>query len=96
MYCVTGNTKLQKWSLSSIRRAGLCEDHFPKDSFTNSAKKSLKRSAISIPFTETSNINIENNEEEQMEQEQANIQEAHLMKRLPHLYLMIILQLKNI
>jgi len=67
-----GNTKLEKWSASSLRHAGLCEDHFSEESFTNT--KGLKRNAvpisynlnvsnednISIPFE--SYINVDNNE----------------------------------
>lgn len=56
---IIGNTELEKWSASSLRRAGLCEDHFPQDSFTNSAIKGLKRDAVPIPF-ECHNINVSN------------------------------------
>jgi len=77
----TGNTKLEKWSPSSIRRAGLCEDHFPEDCFT--ATKSLKRNAVPIPFDEViasdKNIQNDNNKEEQREQ-----REIIQMEQVPH------------
>jgi hypothetical protein len=52
-YCIgmVGNTNLQKWSFSTLRRAGLCEDHFTPDSFNpKSVNKGLKRNAVPIPF----------------------------------------------
>lgn len=53
----TGNTKLEKLSTSTLRRAGLCEDHFPEESFTFT--RGLKRDAVPIPF-ESHNINVSN------------------------------------
>jgi len=45
-----GNTNLEKWSPTALRRAGLCEDHFFLHSFkTTSDKKALKRNAVPIP-----------------------------------------------
>lgn len=46
---VSGNTQLEKWSTNSIRRAGLCADHFTENSFKGEGKKLLKRS-VPIPF----------------------------------------------
>jgi len=80
----TGNTKLEKWSPSSIRRAGLCEDHFPEDSFT--ATKSLKRNAVPIPFNQVtaSNKNIQNDENKEEQREQKEQREIIQMKQVPH------------
>lgn len=47
---VVGNTSLEKWSPSSLRRAGLCEDHFSEDDFVTGKEKRLKRKAIPTPF----------------------------------------------
>jgi len=46
-----GNTNLKTWSSTSLRRAGLCEDHFSLDSFNpKSVTKRLKIDAVPIPF----------------------------------------------
>jgi len=46
-----GNTNLKTWSSTSLRRAGLCEDHFTSDSFNpKSVTKRLKTDAVPIPF----------------------------------------------
>jgi hypothetical protein len=59
---VIGNNKLENWSATSIRCAGLCEDHFPQESFTNSATRRLKRDAVPIPFEYHLNVsNYDNN-----------------------------------
>lgn len=66
-----GNTKLEKWSPSSVRRAGLCEDHFHEDCFTNTAKKDLKRKSVPIPFNEiVFNKNAQNESREIIRAEQ--------------------------
>jgi len=40
----------------------LCEDHFPQESFTNSATRRLKRDAVPIPFEYYLNVsNYDNN-----------------------------------
>jgi len=36
---VAGNMNLKKWSVNSIRRAGLCADHFNISSFKEEDKK---------------------------------------------------------
>jgi len=41
---------LEKWSATSLRRAGLCADHFHPISFTRKDKKRLKRDAVPIKF----------------------------------------------
>jgi len=41
---------LEKWSATSLRRAGLCADHFHPNSFMEKNKKKLKRDAIPIKF----------------------------------------------
>lgn len=41
---------MEKWSAASLRRAGLCADHFSPSSFKGEDKKKLKRDAISIKF----------------------------------------------
>jgi len=46
-----GNTKLEKWSASTLRRAGLCADHFDITCFKGEGKKVLKRDAVPIRFT---------------------------------------------
>jgi len=48
-----GNTKLEKWSASTLRRAGLCADHFNITSFKGEDKKVLKRDAVPIRFDVT-------------------------------------------
>lgn len=47
---VVGNAKLEKWSANSLRRAGLCQEHFTADSFLNESCKRLKRNALPIPY----------------------------------------------
>jgi len=42
-------------SVNSIRRAGLCADHFNISSFKEDKKK-LKRDAVPIPFTDSNNL----------------------------------------
>ncbi|KYN10027.1 hypothetical protein ALC57_17842, partial [Trachymyrmex cornetzi] len=44
------NTNLKNWSPSSLRRAGVCEDHFTPESFANITTKKLKRDALPIPY----------------------------------------------
>ncbi|KYN18887.1 hypothetical protein ALC57_08793, partial [Trachymyrmex cornetzi] len=45
------NTSLEKWSPSSLRRTGLCEDHFTPESFNSkSVRKALKRNAVPIAY----------------------------------------------
>jgi len=41
---------LEKWSATSLRRAGLCADHFHPNSFMGKNKKKLKRDTIPIKF----------------------------------------------
>jgi len=46
-----GNTNLETWSSTSLRRAGLCKDHFTSNSFNpKSVTKRLKIDAVPIPF----------------------------------------------
>jgi len=46
-----GNINLKTWSSTSLRRAGLCEDHFTSDPFNpKSVTKRLKIDAVPIPF----------------------------------------------
>ena len=47
---VSGNIALEKWSATSIRRAGVCADHFSEDCFKGQSKKSLKRGSVPLPF----------------------------------------------
>jgi len=47
------NTKLEKWSTSTLRRAGLCADHFDITSFKGENKKVLKRYAVPFRFDVT-------------------------------------------
>ena len=50
-HSIVGNASLEKWSRTSLRRAGLCEDHFTTDSFNpNSNIKGLKKNAVPVPF----------------------------------------------
>ncbi|KMQ91814.1 transposable element p transposase [Lasius niger] len=63
---VTGNTQLEKWSASSIRRAGLCADHFSENSFKGEDKKSLKRGSVPLPFRNIASPN-KSNEDTDME-----------------------------
>lgn len=49
---ISGNMKLTKWTASSLRRAGLCADHFSLSSFTGEDKKKLKRNAIPVRFND--------------------------------------------
>lgn len=65
---VTGNTKLKKLSSSTIRKLGLCEDHFFTSSFVNAKKERLRRDAVPIPYENAGssaseeNIEIQNGE----------------------------------
>jgi len=63
---VLGNTQLEKWSTSSIRRAGLCVDHFTENSFKGEGKKLLKRGLVPIPFKNII-LSKENNKDVDME-----------------------------
>lgn len=58
---------MEKWSSNSLRRAGLCEDHFSQEAFTNN--KGLKRTAVPIPFNEDNELN--NERKKIMKKEQA-------------------------
>jgi len=69
---LVGNTKLEKWSASSLRRAGLCEDHFSEESFTNT--RGLKRNAMPIPF-KSCNMNVSNEDNTSIPFESYNINE---------------------
>lgn len=47
----SGNTNLEKWSPTTLRRAGLCEEHFTPNAFNpKSVNKGLKRDAVPIAF----------------------------------------------
>lgn len=47
----SGNRNLETWSATTVRRAGLCENHFTPESFNpKSARKALKRDALPIPY----------------------------------------------
>jgi hypothetical protein len=63
---ISGNTHLEKWAASSIRRAGLCADHFSKNSFRGEGKKLLKRGSIPLPFRNIASPK-ENNQDTNME-----------------------------
>jgi len=41
---------LEKWSATSLRRDGLCADHFHQISFVGKDKRRLKRDAVPIKF----------------------------------------------
>lgn len=45
-----GNPRMLYWSPATIRRAGLCGDHFTDESFFNSTRQRLLRSALPKPF----------------------------------------------
>jgi len=95
LFFFIGNTKLEKWSASSLRRAGLCEDHFSEESFTNT--KGLKRNAvpisynlnvsnednISIPFE--SYINVDNNENNESNVENNEVHKNVKIEQVLHL-----------
>lgn len=58
---------MKKWSATSIRRAGLCADHFSENCFKGEGKNSLKRGSVLYPFrniaspTESNiDVNMEN------------------------------------
>lgn len=83
MVCIAGNTKLEKWSPSSIRRAGLCEDHFHEDCFTNTAKKNLKRKSVPIPFNENVfNKNVQNESREIIQAKQVPLYKKTNIKEI--------------
>lgn len=60
---------LNKLSANTVRKLGLCEDHFLVTSFTNATKTRLIRNAIPIPYENAdSSTNTENVEMEHIEQ----------------------------
>ncbi|XP_026827851.1 uncharacterized protein LOC113562470 [Ooceraea biroi] len=50
----SGNTKLEQWSANSVRRAGLCADHFNEKCFKGRNKKRLRRDAVPLRWTDIS------------------------------------------
>jgi len=65
---------LEKWSCTTLRRAGLCEDHFTPDSFNpKSVKKGLKRDAVPIPYN--SRVD-QKNSNKQSERKRKNLNET--------------------
>ncbi|XP_011884001.1 PREDICTED: uncharacterized protein LOC105571140, partial [Vollenhovia emeryi] len=63
---IYGNTNLEKLAAHTVRKLGLCEDHFLATSFTNTTKERLNRNAVPIAYENTadSSIHIENVESE--------------------------------
>ncbi|XP_012281600.1 uncharacterized protein LOC105700378 [Orussus abietinus] len=62
-----GNKRLQIWSGLSIRRAGLCKNHFRPESFTKyspNGRLRLKRKSIPIPFEEAEELRRQKQAEE--------------------------------
>ncbi|XP_025266511.1 uncharacterized protein LOC112638648 [Camponotus floridanus] len=59
----TGNTKLEKLSANTLRKLGICEDHFVMTSFTNATKIRLRKDAIPIAYenagSNSANENVE-------------------------------------
>ncbi|XP_012286550.1 uncharacterized protein LOC105703047 [Orussus abietinus] len=55
----SGNPRVRTWSGTTIRRAGLCGDHFTAESFTDGTRKRLKRYAVPIPYTLTNSKNFQ-------------------------------------
>ncbi|XP_012288762.1 uncharacterized protein LOC105704268 isoform X2 [Orussus abietinus] len=45
-----GNPQLNNWSASTLRRSGICGDHFTGDSFITQDRTRLKRNAIPIHY----------------------------------------------
>lgn len=58
-YFISGNIKLEKWTANSVRRAGLCADHFNINSFKGEDKKTLQRDAVPIRFNNLINLEEE-------------------------------------
>ncbi|XP_011884085.1 PREDICTED: uncharacterized protein LOC105571226, partial [Vollenhovia emeryi] len=65
-YTRRGNTNLEKLAAHTVRKLGLCEDHFLATSFTNTTKERLNRNAVPIAYENTadSSMHIENVESE--------------------------------
>lgn len=53
---------MEKWFATSIRRAGLCADHFNENSFNGEGKKRLKRGSVPLPFRNIA-LPFKNNED---------------------------------
>lgn len=66
---VSGNFRLRTWAATSLRKAGLCGDHFDEKCFTNATKKALRRNVVprhyteDLKYRETNNVNMEQNNE---------------------------------
>ncbi|XP_026824901.1 uncharacterized protein LOC113561820 [Ooceraea biroi] len=63
---ISGNYNLEKWSATSVRRAGLCADHFSEDSFITKGKIQLKRGSVPLPFRNIANVMNEDANSENM------------------------------
>lgn len=61
---LSGNPHLEKWSATSLRRAGLCADHFSDNSFNKEGKKKLKRGSVPFPFKNNALPNSSNEDVE--------------------------------
>ncbi|XP_043283657.1 uncharacterized protein [Venturia canescens] len=48
----SGNFRLRTWAATSLRKAGLCGDHFDERSFTNATRKALRRNVVPRHYTE--------------------------------------------
>jgi len=72
--CIIGNINLEKWSCTTLRHAGLCEDNFTPDSFNpKSVKKGLKCDAVPIPYD--SRVD-QKNSNKQSERKRKNLNET--------------------
>ncbi|XP_039313622.1 uncharacterized protein LOC120359619 [Solenopsis invicta] len=61
---LAGNTTLAKWTANSLRRAGLCENHFDPSSFKEGPTKkknfkTLKRDVVPVKFNGYSQHELE-------------------------------------
>ncbi|XP_071652339.1 uncharacterized protein [Temnothorax longispinosus] len=71
--CNTGNTHLEKMSVNTIRKLGLCEDHFLDTSFTNATKERLTRDAVPVAYENASSLTNEENVEVQEMQRHSSV-----------------------
>ena len=59
---IAGNFRLRTWAATSLRKAGLCGDHFDETCFTNATRKALRRNVVPRHYTEDLKFRNSNNE----------------------------------
>lgn len=70
---ITGNTHLHELTDNTLRKLGLCEDHFLATSFSNATKVHLNRNAVPVAYKNAGSSANEENVEIQMDEIQRDI-----------------------